>query len=395
MGGRRCVLARIGPDVHHAIRQTLVVVVVGQTPPPYGGQAMMIANLLKGRYSDVRLVHVRMAFSNELQETGRVNLRKLVHVPVLAGRIAVARYRAGASVLYYPPSGADRLPLYRDLALLVATRWMFAGTILHFHAGGVHEVYERLSPLGAAAFRRAYFGADAGVRTSALAPDDAARLGAHREFVVANGVEDAAAAMPAEAFRTRDVAPPTILFVGLLRESKGVLVLLEACADLRRRGLDFRLDLVGELHSRALGTRVARLIDENDLQSVVRLRGVLAGDDKHRAYAEASVFCFPSFFESETFGLVLIEAMQFGLPVVATSWRGIPSVVADGDNGYLVPIKDVDALADRLGLLLRDPELAESMGRRGRRLYEERFTLQRFHADIQKVFDAVRQDLSR
>ena len=88
--------------------------------------------------------------------------------------------------------------------------------------------------------------------------------------------------------------------------------------------------------------------------------------------------------------MVLLEAMQFGLPVVATRWRGIPSVVADGVNGYLVPVRDSATLADRLARLLRDEALARRMGAAGRRAYEERFTLERFHRDLQAVFDSLR-----
>jgi glycosyltransferase involved in cell wall biosynthesis len=86
--------------------------------------------------------------------------------------------------------------------------------------------------------------------------------------------------------------------------------------------------------------------------------------------------------------------MQFGLPVVATRWRGIPGIVDDGVNGFLVPVKDSEALAERLGRLLADFDLRLAMGARGRQKYEERYTLARFHRGMQGVFDLLREDPS-
>jgi glycosyltransferase involved in cell wall biosynthesis len=351
----------------------------------------MIENLLGGRFEGVELSHVRMAFARNMGELGRPSARKLALLPVLVARVVAARLQ-GSQVLYYPPAGPDRRAMYRDLAVLLATRWMFPKTVLHFHAGGLCELYPTLRPWLQALFRRAYGSPDVAIRTSALAPDDGAVVRARRQLVVENGVVDVAG--PDVARERPERAQPTILFVGLLRESKGVLVLLDACALLRSRGLAFRAELIGAFPSPEMEARLSGRTRALGLQDVVELRGVLVGEDKHRVFAAADVFCFPSFFESETFGLVLVEAMQFGLPVVATRWRGIPGIVDDGVNGFLVPVKDSEALAERLGRLLADFDLRLAMGARGRQKYEERYTLARFHRGMQGVFDLLREDPS-
>jgi glycosyltransferase involved in cell wall biosynthesis len=104
------------------------------------------------------------------------------------------------------------------------------------------------------------------------------------------------------------------------------------------------------------------------------LTGVLTGNDKVNAYANADIFCFPTFFEAETFGLVALEAMQFGLPVVATSWRGVPSLVRNNVNGFTVPPRDPEALAERISILIDDPALSRAMGRKGREIYLSNYT---------------------
>ncbi len=120
------------------------VLVVGQTPPPFGGQAVMIERLLRGNLPGIELFHVRMAFSRTMAEMGTMRWSKLFHLLGVIAKIVYHRVVHGVRILYYPPAGPNRVPMVRDLAILLATRWMFDKTILHFHAGGLSELYPRL-----------------------------------------------------------------------------------------------------------------------------------------------------------------------------------------------------------------------------------------------------------
>lgn len=363
----------------------LKVLVVGQTPPPYGGQSVMIQAMLMGKYGNIEMSHVRMSFSGQMADVGRFHLRKILQLALVIVRIMFVRWRSKATVLYYPPSGPDRVPMYRDICLLLTTRWMFEKTVFHFHAGGVSEVYPTLSGWIRPLFRRAYFKADLGIRLSKLAPPDPAGLRARREIVVPDGIDDYAAER--EDNEPKDFGnPPVILFVGVLRESKGLLVLIEACGRLLAAGLDFRIELMGSFASAEFEMVLGSAIHEAGLDEIVKYLGVRTGEAKWQTFARADILCFPSFFESETFGVVLLEAMQFGLPIVTTRWRGIPDIVADGMNGFLVPVRDATATADRLAILLRDPDLAREMGACGRVFYESRYTVGHFHQNIQRAF---------
>ena len=137
------------PDQGHTstkdIDQRMVqVLVVGQTPPPLVGQWIMIDKMLKGQYTDVELHHVRMAFSNEVNQIGRFSISKTLHLISLIARIWIARFRFGIDVLYYPPAGPNRIPVYRDIIILSMTRWLFKSVVFHFHAGGVSDLYPDL-----------------------------------------------------------------------------------------------------------------------------------------------------------------------------------------------------------------------------------------------------------
>jgi glycosyltransferase involved in cell wall biosynthesis len=180
-----------------------------------------------------------------------------------------------------------------------------------------------------------------------------------------------------------------VLFVGVLRESKGVLDLVDACAKLRADGVAFELHLMGECQPPAFGDVIAQRAREADIADAVVMVGRRTGEDKWGEYLRADVFCFPTFFEYETFSLVVLEAMQFELPVVATSWRGVKDIVRHGETGYLVPVHDPSEVANRLAQLLADAGLRRSMGSAGRRRYLENFTDEHYRRGLEAAICLV------
>jgi glycosyltransferase involved in cell wall biosynthesis len=364
------------------------VLIVGPTPPPYGGQTLMIQALLDSRttvFGDYQWSVAPVRFSRELQSTGKFQARKVLHLFGLIWRVLRVALTRRPRILYYTPAGPTRLAVLRDIVVLCVVRPFFPMTILHFHAGGVSEVYQHLPAFARPLYRRAYWHADLGIKVSRHAPNDPAELHARASIVIPNGVQDLAAGRRSTG--RSEVA--RLLFVGLLRESKGVLVLIEALRVLADRGLKAQLHLVGELDSAEFTARLHRLVDDYGLTDQVVLDGVLVDDAKAEAYAAADILCFPTFFESETFGLVAVEAMAFGLPVVATRWRGLVDVVEHEQTGLLVAPQDPDDLADALARLILDRDEARRMGSRGRLRYEQLFTLDRHLAAMRDAFDSL------
>lgn len=344
----------------------------------------MIAKLLEGRYTHVRLFHVRMAFSEDMESVGKFAFRKVLVLFATVLRIWWARFRFRTPVLYYPPSGPNKVPVLRDIVLLCATRWLFRKVVFHFHAGGVSGYGPSLPAFLRPFFRFAYGRPDLAIRTAPQNPEDGEAFGARRSVVVPNGIEDMRGSVP-----ERTAAPGerlTILFTGVLIPSKGVGVLLEAFDRCVREGVDARLWVMGKWGSGTFEQECMDLVEQRGLGERVEFLGVKRDAEKWARFAACDVFCFPSYFEAESFGLVLVEAMQFAKPVVSTHWRGIPSVVRDGVSGYLVPPRDAAAVAEKLIALARDPGLRERMGAEGRRIFEREFTLEGFHRSMEREF---------
>ena len=152
-----------------------------------------------------------------------------------------------------------------------------------------------------------------------------------------------------------------ILNVARLAPVKGQLDLLAAVAELRRRGIETTLVIVG--HGPMRETLEAE-VRRRGLEDAVTIVGSVPPDQIHGYYEEADVFCLPSFAEGVP--NVLMEAMAMGLPVVTTRLMGIPELVEDGVCGLLVAPARPDQLADALQRLAEEPDLRARLARAGR-----------------------------
>jgi glycosyltransferase involved in cell wall biosynthesis len=178
-----------------------------------------------------------------------------------------------------------------------------------------------------------------------------------------------------------------ILAVGRLVAKKGFDVLVEACAELQRRGVWFDAVIAGQDDKH--GELVRAAIRRRGLGDRVRLAGPLSQAELLAEYRRASALCVPSrLLSDDRDGIpnVLVEAMAAGAPVVASAVSGIPELVAHEVNGLTVAPEDPEALADALLRLHRDRALATRLAEAGRATVSERFDGDRLAGGLADMF---------
>jgi glycosyltransferase involved in cell wall biosynthesis len=154
--------------------------------------------------------------------------------------------------------------------------------------------------------------------------------------------------------------PPTVLCVCRLYPRKDVASLVQAAAVVCKDVPSARFQIIGDGPERA---RLARLVSKLRLGHAVALRGQVTFEELVAGYAACDIFCLPS--RQEGFGIVFLEAMAAGKPVVACRGTGAEELIRSGEAGLLVPQHDPDALAAALLGLLRDPEQRRRLGAAG------------------------------
>lgn len=158
---------------------------------------------------------------------------------------------------------------------------------------------------------------------------------------------------------------PTVVFLGRIDEQrKGLAVLLEALPELVRRVPDVRLLVAGPGDADDVREAVPR-----SLRDRVELLGMISETDKPRVFASGTVYCAPN-THGESFGIVLVEAMAAGTPVVASDLEAFRRVLRGGAAGVLVPVRDPGALAAGLAALLQDEERRTELVAEGRRVVQ-------------------------
>jgi colanic acid/amylovoran biosynthesis glycosyltransferase len=198
-------------------------------------------------------------------------------------------------------------------------------------------------------------------------------------------------------FRERSLTPGEpvrLLTVGRLVAIKGHEYAIQAVAWLREQGRNIRYVIVGD---GPLRKKLESLVKEQNAEEIVTLRGAADSAEVGRLLHEAHLFVLASVSiegDQEGQGLVLQEAQASGLPVVATQHGALPEGMLPGRSGFLVPERDVSALAERLGYLVDHPELWPEMGRQGRQFVEERYDIRRLNRRLIRLYKGVIQDFS-
>lgn len=171
----------------------------------------------------------------------------------------------------------------------------------------------------------------------------------------------------------------TVVFLGRLEHRKGTIDLLRAAPEVLRAVPEARFILIGADRPHCPGRRThAQYVEDEfpcDVRSRITLTGLLPDEEVNRSLQTADLFVAPSLYES--FGLVFLEAMRWGTPVIGTTAGGIPEVVEDGDSGVLVPPSQPGQLAQAILGLLRNEDRRRRLGEAGRRRVETLFTVDR------------------
>ncbi len=348
------------------------IIVAGQVPPPMGGQNAMVQELLLELRSSgrCRVDHLAFRFTPDTRSARKGGLSKMVELMRVLARLTALRSRGKIDLMVFPPGGPQTVPLFRDLLLMPWILACSSRVLLHFHAAGIADALQQDRPL---AKRVAHLYSGCG---HALVMTDF-----NKRDPVACGIKDIRVAphqLP-DSYDpdkiVRGEAELRLLAMGHICPDKGVPTIIRAVAALHKNFPNLKLVLAGE----PLAPYTHELLQEDlrrfGMEEHVELLGIVTGEAKSRAFASADLFLFPSVAPYESFGLVMIEAMMWGLPILASDWRGNPDVLGATAGGFTFsPADSEQALSEALRQLLDRKAEWPALGQRNRETFLERFS---------------------
>jgi glycosyltransferase involved in cell wall biosynthesis len=339
------------------------VLIVGRGAPERGGIPSFIQLLLEGELAaEHQMQFLNLAHGSEPAggQLTLANIRRTV-----ADCRAVWRAARGADIVHVHSAVLATVTCVRAGLLALVGRLRGARTVVHAHGG---KVQLWLVNRRARLIARLCLGFVDRVVAVSTAGGEALRAALGDTVVlVDNGVDH-------ERFRPTGAvhSPPRVLYVGLLTDRKGVIDLLEASADLTRRGVRHELWLVGGTPDEGRGAEAVVRSAAAAAGDHVRLLGSRSPEQMPAAYQDADVFCLPSWWEAMP--LSVLEAMASGLAVVACDVGDVARAVVDGQTGFVIPPRDRRALTAALERVLADPALRAALGSAGRHRVEASFT---------------------
>jgi glycosyltransferase involved in cell wall biosynthesis len=367
------------------------VVVAGQVPPPHNGQNVMVARIVAefAREPAFESEHLVFRFTPEAREMRRGSLRKVVELARVVIRLICLRRRGPIELLLFPSGGPQTTPLIRDLLLLPWVLLCAQRVVVQFHAAGIATRLSGRRDLLASLVAGLYSRCSAAVVMTHFNRCDPLALGIRAIDVIPHRLPD--------EFDARLVAripgEVRLLCVGHLCPEKGTPDLLRAFAEVAGRHPELVLEFVGEPLPPLTEHGIRALVRELGLEQRVEWRGVLTGPAKQEAFGRASLFVFPSVAPFESFGLVLVEALMWALPIVATDWRGNREVLGPDFDGvcHSVTPNLSTSIAAGIEQALVQRTADPSFGSRNRDLFLARF---RYDPDSHEYADHARRWLA-
>ena len=236
------------------------------------------------------------------------------------------------------------------------------------NVGTFHAVFGRFRNYGWShpLLKRWFKKLDGRIAVSPAASQYVSRFFPAEYQIIPNGIDVDHFSLPPEPIPELADGKLNLLFVGRMEKRKGLRYLLEAYSKLKWDFDDLRLVVVGPGN---LDKDCHRILSERNIQDV-HFVGNVPYQELRRYYQSAHICCAPA-TGRESFGIVLLEAMASGKPLVASRIPGYAAVLNHREQGLLVPPKEAGALADALALLIRNPELRSQMGKRGQTTVEQ------------------------
>lgn len=337
-------------------------------PPPVHGSAVMSQQIVDSKIirENIDCDFVNIATSRTMGEISRFTLMKpLRHLSIFMTvfvKLLLNKYDACYIALTCHGKG-----FLKDAPFALLCKAFGKRLIIHQHNKGMstcigRNPYKWLIPL-------VYKDVSVILLSWRLFDDIKPSVDKGHVLICPNGIPD----LPYSSVKKQNEVPH-ILFLSNLIKSKGVLDLLDACVILKRNHTRFICDFVGKETAEITKELFVAEIQSRGLENYVIYHGPQYGESKERILSSSDIFLLPS--ANDAFPLVILEAMQYSIPVISYPEGGVPDIVEDNKTGFIVPKHDVPALAAKIEYLISHSDVAKTLGMAGLNKFNQEFRLE-------------------
>lgn len=247
--------------------------------------------------------------------------------------------------------------LYRESFFVVLAKIFGKKTVAHFHAGDVDEYLEKQSNLGRKFISWAISQSDKLIAVSKDSAEKLQKLAPKNEIeIIVNAIDTKPFAFSPNRFENRSKIV-RLLFVGAMGKLKGETDLADAIKIISTKNTDFRVSFLG-----FGGENLQKYCAEIGIENFIEFVGAVSLEERLSFFEKADIFVLPTL--AEAMPMSVIEAMAAGLPIVSTTVGGIPELIEESEEGFLIEPSNARKLAEKLSILISDKDLRVEMGKK-------------------------------
>lgn len=351
-------------------------------PPPVHGASLINKNLYDSISFNNKFLttYCNLSTSANLNEIGKFGIRKLFTIFSIQYAI-IKSILFEKQDLYYISLTTKSIGFLKDAILIFVLKLFSKKIIYHINNKGVEEFQDKV--IYRFLYKKVFSNVDVILTSPLLYRDVKKFVKKERVYYCPNGIEEVTINISRK--NSKDF---NILYLSNLMREKGVFELLKACFILKNMGFRFICNFVGSFVDIKQSDFIKQ-IDDYGLGDCVFYCGSKYGNDKYEYFVNSDVFVLPTYYTVECFPLSILEAMQFKLPVISTEHAAIPEIIDNGVNGYIIPIKNSVALAEKLQELIENDSLRLGFGKNAERKFRENYTLKKFEENLETIITEV------
>jgi glycosyltransferase involved in cell wall biosynthesis len=354
-----------------------------KTPPPvHGGtimnQTVYDSKLLRNSYN-VRAITVH--YVECVKELGILSLKKFIKTINIFFKLLRELIFYRPDLIYFQISHLGGA-FIRDMIFVLLIKFFRIKIVYHLHGKGIYNITKNskfMRSLYKFVFHNSFV-----ICLSKLLVGDIENVFKGKVFIVNNAITF----NNKLSYKKIHNNSVNILFLSNLIISKGILDFIDSLEILSSREIIFNAKIIGA-ESEITKEKLNSILIKKNLADTVKYIGPLYGEEKAIELINSDIFVFPTYYHNETWGLVLLEAMQAGLPLISTYEGAIPEIIDDGETGFLVNKQNPKQLAEKLEILIKDKELRILMGQKAKEKYYNKYTVDIFENNMKIVFNEI------
>lgn len=366
------------------------IMIFGALPPPYIGPSIATEILLNSSLHDYfSIIHMNTSDHRSPENIGKMDVINIYLAILQILRFFLLLFKYRPAVVYLPIC-QSLIGYLRDTVFIFASRLSGARVVIHLRGGYFRELYEKSNFLTKLIIRKSLWSVSIAIVLAeslkyifkGLVPEDKIRVvpnGISRDYIKEEELSSA------KNLRFNQ-GKQKILFLSNLILKKGFFDVIKAMPEVINFYKDAEFVFAGEFSEPAgIRKEVFAYIDKHGLGPHICFTGAVTGKVKKELLLSSNIFVFPT-KSSEGQPWVIIEAMAAGLPVIAVDRGCIKEIVINNKNGFILANSSPKEIAAKIIFILKDEKLRVSMGDSSRRIYEERYSVEKFIDGLTEIF---------